>query len=226
MIFPYFKGMVFCARINQQRGLGRHRRCLSQPSASRPSRYSTPKSIALEVDLPVSIDLGVLKPGDGWKEVGRNVLGEMQLLVLLRKHGGKSAAAGWDGDRYAVFEGPKDRLGLVWLSTWDSEDDAREFAKGYVQYQTSKLSNIGKPPRPIPDKVWRNLDEVLYVVERRGLDVAVVEGFTPASTPGLVEAAFLAKKSELKPVENKKAALKPGSQVKSALAGGNEPPTI
>ena len=75
------------------------------------------------------------------------------------KHGGKPAAAGWDGDRYAVFEGPKNRLGLVWLSTWDSEDDAREFAKGYVEYQTSKLGNIGKPPKPIPDKVWRNLDE-------------------------------------------------------------------
>ena len=33
MIFPYFKGMVFCAKLNQQRRLGRDRRCLSQPSA-------------------------------------------------------------------------------------------------------------------------------------------------------------------------------------------------
>ena len=57
----------------------------------------------------------------------------------------------------------------------------------------------------------------LYVVERRGHDVAVVEGFAPAATPGLVEAAFQAKKTELKPVENKKAAPKPGLQVRSAL---------
>ena len=127
----------------------------------------------------MSIDLGVLKPGEGWKEVGRNVLGEMQTGVMLKKHGGKTAAAGWDGDRYAVFEGPKNKLGLVWLSTWDSEDDAREFAHGYVGYQTAKVGNLGKPPKPIPDSVWRNVDDSLYVVERRGRDVAVVEGFSP-----------------------------------------------
>ena len=92
----------------------------------------------------MSIDLGTLKPGAGWKELGRNVLGEMQMAVMLRKHGGTSAAAGWDGDRYAVFEGPKNRLGLVWLTTWDSEDDAREFTTAYVQYQTAKFDDISR----------------------------------------------------------------------------------
>jgi len=132
--------------------------------------------------------------------VGRNVLGEMQLGVMLRKHGGKAAAAGWDGDRYAVFEGPDTKLGLVWLSTWDSEDDAREFFKGYVSYQTAKVGHLGGPPTPISDSVWRNLDDHLYVVQRRGCDVAVVEGFAPAQTSTLVDAAFHAKKTELKPV--------------------------
>jgi len=216
MIFPYFKGMVFCAKLTNKGGWAAIDDVYRNPPLST-EQILHPQKYRAELDLPVSVDLGVLKPGEGWKEVGRNVLGELQLLVLLRKHGGKPAAAGWDGDRYAVFEGPKNRLGLVWLSTWDSEDDAREFAKGYVEYQTSKLGNIGKPPKPIPDKVWRNLDDSLYVVERRGHDVAVVEGFTPASTPGLVEAAFQAKKTELKPVENKKAAPKPGLQARSAL---------
>ncbi len=85
----------------------------------------------------MAIDLGGLKPGADWKELGRNVLGEMQMAVLLRRQGGASAAAGWDGDRYAVFEGPRNRLGLVWLTTWDSEDDAREFTTAY---------------RPVPDR--------------------------------------------------------------------------
>jgi hypothetical protein len=147
----------------------------------------------------MAIDLGVLRPGAGWTELGRNVLGEMQLAVLLRKHGGKSAAAGWDGDRYAIFEGPKGRLGLVWLSTWDSEDDAREFTAAYVNAQTARLGRVSKPPRPIPDTLWRNVGELLYVVQRRGLDVAVVEGFPPEVTPALLEAAFHAKKTEMTP---------------------------
>ena len=127
------------------------------------------------------------------------MLGEMQLQVLLRKHGGKSAAAGWDGDRYAVFEGPKDRLGLVWLSTWDSEEDAREFTAAYIRYQTSRVDDLPRPRRGTHDTIWRNAGDQFYVVQRRGLDVAVVEGFPAETTPTLLEAAFHAGKVEMKP---------------------------
>src|SRR5262249_1007318 len=135
----------------------------------------------------------------GWTELGRNVLGELQLGVLLRKHGGKAAAAGWDGDRYAVFEGPKGRLGLVWLSTWDTEDDAPQFTTGYIAAQTAKLGKVSSAPSPIPDTLWRNVGELVYVVQRRGLDVAIVEGFPPEVTPALLEAVFHAKKTEMTP---------------------------
>jgi hypothetical protein len=198
LMFPYLKGLFFCAKLTNDGGWK------AVDDAYRELPLSTeqilhPEKYRARPDRPMAIDLGVLKPGAGWTELGRNVLGEMQLAVLLRKHGGKSAAAGWDGDRYAVFEGPKDRLGLVWLSTWDSEDDAREFTAAYVGAQTEKLGKVSKPPRPIPDTLWRNVGETLYVVQRRGLDVAVVEGFPPEVTPGLLEAAFHAKKTEMKP---------------------------
>ncbi len=137
---------------------------------------------------------------------------------MLKKHGGKTAAAGWDGDRYAVFEGPKNKLGLVWLSTWDSEDDAREFARGLCRLSNREVGNLGKPAKPIPDSVWRNADDSLYVVERRGRDVAVVEGFTPETTPGLVEAAFRAKQTEVKPREPAKSTAKSDSEKE-----GNKP---
>jgi len=38
------------------------------------------------------------------------------------------AAAGWDGDRAALYVGKDDEL-LVWLSVWDSPADAAEFAE-------------------------------------------------------------------------------------------------
>ncbi|MFI5457176.1 MAG: hypothetical protein ACHRXM_17155 [Isosphaerales bacterium] len=197
MTFPYFRGMVFCAKLTNKGGWAAIDEVYRHPPLST-EQILHPEKYRLELDLPMSIDLGVLKPGEGWKELGRNVLGEMQLGVMLRKHGGKAAAAGWDGDRYAVFEGPDSKLGLVWLSTWDSEDDAREFFKGYVSYQTAKVGHIGGPPTPIADSVWRNLGDHLYVVERHGRDVAVVEGFAPAQTPTLLDAALHAKKTEMK----------------------------
>jgi hypothetical protein len=142
----------------------------------------------------------------------------MQMAVLLKKHGGKRAAAGWDGDRYAIFEDSKNRLALVWLSTWDSEDDAREFAHAYVAYQSAKVGDLGKPPKPIPDSVWRNLDDRLFVVQRRGHNVAVVEGFSPELTPGLIEAAFQAKQTEVKPADLKPDASKTSSAKPLTLA--------
>ncbi len=198
MLFPYMKGVVFCAKLTNDGGW----KAIDEAYRSLPlstEQILHPEKFLTHPDRPMSIDLGTLKPGEGWKELGRNVLGEMQLLVLLRKHGGKSAAAGWDGDRYAVFEGPKDRLALVWLSTWDSEDDAREFTASYIRYQTSKVDDLPRPRRDTHDTIWRNAGDQLYVVQRRGLDVAVVEGFSAETTPALLEAAFRAKKVEMKP---------------------------
>ena len=211
MIFPYFRGMVFCAKVANAGGWAAIDDVYRNPPLST-EQILHPEKYRVKPDLPMTIDLGTLKPGDGWKEVGRNVLGEMQMAVMLKKHGGKTAAAGWDGDGYAVFEGPNDKLGLVWLSTWDSEDDAGEFAHGYVSYQTTKAEKLGSPARPVPDSVWRNLGDNFYVVQRRGSDVAVVEGFSAVATAGLLEAAFSAKRAELKPGEPKNGELKTGAE--------------
>jgi hypothetical protein len=189
MIFPYLRGMVFCARLTNDGGWPALDAAYLQPPLSteqilHPEKYNTTRP-----DHPTAVDLGTLEPGGEWREVGRNVVGEMQLAVMLKSHGGKPAAAGWDGDRYAVFEGPRDRLGLVWFSTWDSPDDAREFAASYARFQASKLAGRG-PGEAAP---------ATYVVDCRGTDVVVVEGFSAEETPRLVEAAFRAKKHEMTP---------------------------
>ena len=134
--------MVFCAKLTNKGGWAAIDEVYRDPPLST-EQILHPEKYREKPDYPMSIDLGSLAAGEGWKEAGRNVLGEMQLAILLKKHGGKAAAAGWDGDRYAVFEGPKGKLGLVWASTWDSEDDAREFMRGYVSCQSEKVQNLG-----------------------------------------------------------------------------------
>ena len=86
---------------------------------------------------------------------------------------------------------------LAPLSTWDSADEAREFARGYTQFQTTKIP--GNPPRTdaIPDTNRRPHNGTVFAIERRGADVAVVEGFDPETTERLVEAAFRARKTEM-----------------------------
>ncbi|MGC8641771.1 MAG: hypothetical protein ACP5XB_18035 [Isosphaeraceae bacterium] len=201
MTFPYLRGMVFCVKLTNDGGWKAIDEAYKNPPVSteqilHPDKYRT------RPDLPTMIDLGELKPGAPWKEVGRNVLGELQTRVMLGRQGAR-AAAGWDGDRYAVFEGSEDKLGLVWLSTWDSEDDAREFAQAYARYQTRRMGKNGFQPEKIPDSLWRCADNVCRVVERRGADVAVIEGFPPTVTASLLEKAFHARKTEFSPQPRK-----------------------
>lgn len=55
---------------------------------------------------------------------------------------------GWDGDRYAVAECGTD-LEFVWITAWDSDDDARQFQAGYqlIAPELSARSGRSAPPR-------------------------------------------------------------------------------
>ena len=59
-------------------------------------------------------------------------------------------------------------------------------------------------PRRLPDSIWRNDGDALYVIERHGCDVIVVEGFTPAGDRRALELCLQAKKNELKPATSQR----------------------
>lgn len=204
MIFPYLRGMVFCAKMTNDGGWDALTEVYKRPPLST-EQVLHPEKYKSKLDMPMAVDLGPLDAGDGWKELGRNVVGEMQLAVLLRRHGGKKAAAGWDGDKFAVFENAKGKLGLVWFSTWDSEDDAQEFLRGYARFQSTKLG--AGDLDDVPDSLRRQKDNAVFAIERRGSDVVIVEGFAPEKTESLVKSALEAKKTEMAyatPTENPK----------------------
>jgi hypothetical protein len=202
LIFPYLRGMVFCARLANDGGWKALNEAYENPPQST-EQIIHPEKYRAQPDPPTLVDLGKLEPGEGWAEIGRNVVGEMQMGVLFRRHGGKPIAAGWDGDRFAVFEGAGGKLGLVWLSTWDTEDDARDFARQYTRFQTTKMGEGVTSPEAFPDAIRRPSSGIMYAVERRGRDVAVIEGFATEATERLIEAAFRAKKTEMAPLPKK-----------------------
>ncbi len=214
LIFPYLRGLVFCASLTNDGGWQALDAAYREPPLST-EQILHPEKFRLHPDPPTAIDLGTLVglAGEGWKEAGRNVVGEMQAAILLRKHDGKAAAAGWDGDAFAVFTGPDDRLGLVWASTWDTEDDARQFAVAYARFQTTKLGADVEDPEAFPDSLRRPSKGTVFAVERRGKDVAVVERFPSDTTESLLKAAFRAKKSQKtqEPAAKQAAASVPGA---------------
>jgi hypothetical protein len=135
-------------------------------------------------DDPVRIDFsGVDDPEllNGWTLLDSNVVGEFQLRIIFNEFGmsdrAADLAAGWDGDRYAVYE-RGDELLLLWFTTWDGSAEAYEFAQGYQQLLATKYRG-------------RNEATAVHV---RGADVLIVEGAEADNTAALIELLAMAEK--------------------------------
>jgi hypothetical protein len=98
----------------------------------------------------------------------------------------KRAAAGWAGDRYALYEGPGGLVFLVQVAAWDTENDAREFFDAYVKrtelrYPDAKqLDATGAETRNSKLETQNyhscTTSEGGVVMELRGLRVVILEG--------------------------------------------------
>jgi hypothetical protein len=76
---------------------------------------------------PVELRIAV----SGARIVHDDVLGRLEIGVLLDEHLGGSAAAladGWDGDHYALLELPTGVRGLVWYAVWEDVASRDRFA--------------------------------------------------------------------------------------------------
>jgi hypothetical protein len=73
----------------------------------------------------------VTLPAPTGKVIYENDLGEFETRLLLYEHlkdrdAAYRGAAGWDGDRYVLFESGRGE-GLAWVTVWDTSVDAAEF---------------------------------------------------------------------------------------------------
>lgn len=129
LIFPYVGGLVFLQRAWKE-----------LPDRPLPFGDALPASTeqVLHVDRWLAADEPTTVrfpdgPPPGWTIVHERDLGELETRIFLAEHLGdeeraRSAAAGWDGDAYRLLEGEAGEA-LVWVSVWDSEADAKEFAE-------------------------------------------------------------------------------------------------
>ncbi|HYJ85960.1 MAG TPA: hypothetical protein VEW46_07890 [Pyrinomonadaceae bacterium] len=118
-----------------------------------------------------------------WKRVEYDVNGEWSYYLILDQFLNaasisKRAAAGWAGDRYAVYEGPNSQILLTHVSEWDTPNDAEEFFSAYVKRTalrypgaTAFVEEAGNPSI----RRWET-GEGAVVVELRGSRVIVLEG--------------------------------------------------
>lgn len=125
LIFPYLSGAEFMRRFEEMKAdsvpFGDMPESTEQVIHS--DAYFASRDGVTRVTLP--------ELSSGARLVYANNLGEFETRLFLYQHlqeqnSAIRGAAGWDGDRYALFE-HNGGEGIAWLTVWDSNIDAGEF---------------------------------------------------------------------------------------------------
>lgn len=193
LVFPYEKGTEWATELYKRGGWklisqAFNKLPLSTEQILHPEKY-------FSYEAPIKVDLPDLRTvlGTGWKRIDYDVNGQWGLYLILDQFlnapaESKRAAAGWGGDRYAVYEGPDvgDVL-IAQMTVWDTEKDAREFFEAYGKRTIGRYVNTEKidmsPAQPGSElQAWQT-DGGVVVLELRGSHVLVAEGVPAKVNP-------------------------------------------
>ena len=134
LIFSYIQGLSFCIQVRKAGG----QKLLDYAFAKDPPRSSEqilhPSKWLERRDDPLQLELADFsKALDGFAKVAEGSWGEFNSRLLLSEKLGQgarakcvTAAAGWGGDAFRLYEKGGQEV-LVWLTAWDSAQDAGEF---------------------------------------------------------------------------------------------------
>lgn len=146
--FPYVQGLEFVQTLYDQGGWQAVDAAYTNPPLSteqilHPEKYPS--------DKPIKVTLPDLLPtlGADWELVDSADMGEWYTYLILAfgrdeadrlpEDTARDAAAGWGGDRYAIYRNASTHQSMLVLSTtWDSETDAEEFASAFGTYGTER----------------------------------------------------------------------------------------
>jgi hypothetical protein len=126
-----------------------------------------------------------------WKKLASDVNGEWGFYLILDEFlkspaESRRAAAGWAGDRTSVYESQKGDVLYISLSTWDTENDAREFFDAFVkrtQLRYPEATTLTDPQRSGPALQTFRTPEGVTAIELRGSRVLIIDGVT--GEPGI-----------------------------------------
>ena len=195
LLFPYQQGMMWASQVYKRGGWPMMSRAYRELPQSTEQILHAEKYFAREA--PVKVELADLAAalGKDWRRVEYDVNGEWGYFLVLDeflKAEGESAkaAAGWGGDRFALYENAQTGATVLAQATaWDTEQDAREFFDAYARRTERRYKGaaLDEQAGPADRRVWHT-GEGFVVLERQGSRVVVVEGLPDkAAAGGLVK---------------------------------------
>lgn len=197
LLFPYQEGLNWTRVVHRYGGWSKVSEAFTTLPQSTEQILHPEKYFVREAPVKVLLPDITSNAGNrravlsGWKRIDTDVNGEWGLYLILDQFlkspsESRQAAAGWAGDRYAVYESRTGEVLYVSLSSWDREVDAREFFDAYVKRTELRYPNA-QPASSArrSDSRSFNTPEGVVVIELRGSRVLVLEGLSrgiPART--------------------------------------------
>jgi hypothetical protein len=186
LMFPYDKGMQFVASLNGRGDWKMVSQAYTDLPQSTEQILHADKYFEREAPVKINLpDIGSLL-GKGWKRVDYNVNGEWGYYLILDEFlktpkDSERAAAGWGGDRYAVYEGPKGEVIIMQVTVWDTEQDANEFYASYVErtkrrYPSATPVEIAASIQTPTRQTKVETSEGRVQIEQVGARVLILEG--------------------------------------------------
>ena len=186
LLFPYQEGMRWATVVHQYGGWSNVSRAFTKLPQSTEQILHPEKYFVQEAPVKVSLPDLRTSLGRGWRRIESDVNGEWSLYLILDQFlksssDSKRAAAGWGGDRYAVYENRRGQVVYVSVTAWDTEKDAREFFEAYVK--RTRLRYPAAQAFANTATGWSaRTSEGNVSIEIRGKRIVVIEGL-PQSTP-------------------------------------------
>lgn len=189
--FTYSAGAQFAiAAYQRSSSFGSLDEVYANPPVSTEQILHPEKYWAGEAPVTVHFRDVATKLGHGWVELESNVLGELDLFQLLDEYGPRAAAragaAGWGGGRWMLLE-HDGRPAAVLKTTWDSEEDAREFFDAYSRGLRQRFPEA-RPDEATPQRQALTGETTATELRIDGKDVLAVISFDRPSATALATA--------------------------------------
>jgi hypothetical protein len=192
VIFPYREGALFAISLWRDGGYDAVNRAFARPPRSTEQIIHPEKYIA--GDQPVEVTLPDLAAvlGPGWRQRRSDVLGELDLRILLEQYSDPIAAGkgstGWGGDRYVYLENAAGQGAVALGTVWDTQQDAVEFFDSYAATIATRFGGRAQRTVDTPTRIAWSTPNGSIQLQRSDARVALALAPDDGSASALITA--------------------------------------
>jgi hypothetical protein len=186
LLFPYEEGSAWATQVYKRGGWNMVSQAFSKLPQSSEQILHADKYFSYEAPQKVTLPDFKSLLGPSWKRIDYDVNGEWGYYLILDEFlndstDSKQAAAGWGGDRFALYETAKPgEVFVAQLTAWDTPSDAREFFDAYARRILKRYADA-KELKATGDRFEWQTSSGVVAMELRGSRIAILEG-VPSST--------------------------------------------